>query len=377
MFFTVATYAQKRPGKAMQWKIAAELPGANGQLKALGLAGPVAGIHHNKLIIAGGANFPDSMPWLGGKKKYHDEVYVYERKQNEFVLIQKKIKLPFAIAYAAVCSTEKGVVVAGGENVNGISNKVFLLQWDESTGNVLAKDFPDLPLALTNAAAATFNNKVYIAGGETASGVSNRFLMLDLNISNRSWKQLPSLPIELSHTVLTVQHNSHGLGIYAAGGRKKNQDGVSDLYSSLFEFDLEKNEWITRESLPYALSAGTGIAAGSEYIMLFGGDKGEIFTKTEKLIAAIQKESNEDKKQMMNKEKILLQSTHPGFSSEVLLYNTKKDKWEIIGKIPFEVPVTTTAIRWNDSVIIPSGEIRAGIRTPKILIALLSREKSK
>jgi len=126
MFFTVAIQAQKKQEPALQWRIAAELPVTTTGAEALGVAGPVTGIYKNKLIVAGGANFTDAMPWLGGAKKYHDEVYVYARKGNA-IFLQQQVKLPFRIAYAASCTSAKGIVVAGGENENGISIKSFFL----------------------------------------------------------------------------------------------------------------------------------------------------------------------------------------------------------------------------------------------------------
>jgi hypothetical protein len=68
-FFMLPTLAQKNKVNSIQWKIAGALPATNGQPKALGLAGLVAGVHNGVLIVAGGSNFPGSMPWLGGKKK--------------------------------------------------------------------------------------------------------------------------------------------------------------------------------------------------------------------------------------------------------------------------------------------------------------------
>jgi len=53
----------------------------------------------------------------------------------------------------------------------------------------------------------------------------------------------------------------------------------------------------------------------------------------------------------------------------VLLYDTKKDKWKAFSCIPYDSPVTTTAVKWNNEVIIPGGEIRAGVRTSQILSA--------
>jgi N-acetylneuraminic acid mutarotase len=60
----------------------------------------------------------------------------------------------------------------------------------------------------------------------------------------------------------------------------------------------------------------------------------------------------------------------------VLLYNTLTDSWKTIGNIPFDTPVTTTAVKWGNDVIIPSGEIKAGVRSPNILsVKILQKEK--
>ena len=45
----------------------------------------------------------------------------------------------------------------------------------------------------------------------------------------------------------------------------------------------------------------------------------------------------EKKRQLLNQEKIKLQSTHPGFSKDVLLYDTINDEWKTIDSLPFEV----------------------------------------
>jgi cyclically-permuted mutarotase family protein len=374
MFFTVATYAQKRQGTAMQWKIAAELPASGGQDHSLGLAGPVAGVYHDRLIIGGGANFPEGMPWLGGIKKYYEDVFVF-KKTGSKLLLSAKAKLPFPLAYAASCSSEKGIVVAGGENATGFSDKVFLLKLSPGRSEMTINELPMLPGGVTNASAVTIDGKVFLAGGETVSGVSNQFLVLDLEHPSAGWKQLSPVPVALSHTVLLIQNGKNGKAIYAAGGRKKNAGGISDLYSTLFEFDLQKNKWRERRSLPYPLAAGTGFAIGDRELILTGGDKGDTFQKTEQLIAAIAKEKDEARKDSLYREKNILQSTHPGFSREILSYHVEEDEWKVIDHFPFDTPVTTTAVVWDGCVIIPSGEIMAGIRSPKILIATLHETK--
>jgi N-acetylneuraminate epimerase len=363
MFFTVAIQAQKKQELSLQWTIAAEFPVAANGAKALGVAGAVAGIYKNKMIVAGGANFPDGMPWLGGKKKYSNELYVYVKSSNG-ISLQQRTKLPFNIAYAASCSTSKGILVAGGENENGVSKKTFLIQLANTASVISIQNLPDLPVAISNASVAIKNDKAYLIGGETANAASNQLLVLDLKNTEAGWKELSTTPKQVSHALVLTKENT----IYLIGGRKRNSNGISDLYNSVFAFDLLTNQWTEKKSLPYTLSAGTG-AVYKNQLFVFGGDKGETFHRTEELIAAINAATDEATKKKLTDEKTALQSSHPGFSKEVLAYNIRTNEWSKIGSILYDSPVTTTAVVWGNCFFIPSGEVKAGVRSPYILSA--------
>jgi N-acetylneuraminic acid mutarotase len=152
------------------------------------------------------------------------------------------------------------------------------------------------------------------------------------------------------------------------GGRRKNSNGTSDIFNTVYQFDIKNNQWQQKQPLPYGVSAGTGIVVDKNSILLFGGDKGETFGKEERLSVAISQETNEEKKKELIKKKIELLQSHPGFTNEVLVYNTVADTWRKINPLAVYSPVTTTAIQWGDDIVIPSGEIRAGVRTPNILV---------
>jgi len=368
--------AQRGTLNHIDWSMGATLPPSQDTGKQYGLAGALAGTHHNMLVVAGGANFPDGMPWMGGKKKYYQDIFVF-RKNEEGVIttIGKTFQLPFNLAYGASCSAPEGIICAGGENDNGISSKVLLLMWNTTAQEVVVRTLPDLPVAVSNAAIAYSNNKVYLAGGETSQGVSNQFLYLDLQQLSAGWQPLPTLVKPVSHAVLLEQSNGDHPALYLVGGRKRNKDSISDLYTDVYEFDQKNQQWYGRKQLPYPLSAGTGVATGASYLLLFGGDKGETFQKAEALIAAISREKDEVKKQQLNAEKIALQAAHPGFSKEVLLYNTITDVWTVIDTIPYEGQVTTAAVKWGEDFIIPSGEIKAGVRTPHIIRGTPSKKQ--
>ena len=375
MLFPSAAHTQKRQLPGIQWKIAGRLPASPGQQEAFGFAGPVTGISNGMLLVAGGANFPDGMPWEGGKKKYYKDVYIYSRRNEKLARKSIVCSLPFNIAYAATCSTKLGILYAGGENEQGISSKVILLQWNTVLKNIDTENLPDLPVALTNACVTECKNAVYIAGGETATGVSDKLYCLYLNNIAAGWKELSPVPAPVSHMVMITQSNGDHECIYLAGGRKKNENGISDLYTAVYIFDPEINKWTEKKSLPYALTAGTGIACGLNYIVLFGGDKGNDFHQAELMAAQIKIETDDTVKLQLVQQKNQLQASHPGFSKEILLYNTITGKWTSEGAVSFPAQVTTTALKWNEVIFIPGGEIRAGVRTPLIISAFINNTK--
>lgn len=382
--------AQKSNTFRMNWLIVDSLPPPN-----IGVAGAFSGIHNGAIIVAGGANFPNGMPWERGKKQYSNEVYVFsihrngtsrhnregklKRHNQSFNLIEKR-------AYGASVSTRKGIFCIGGENEKGASNKAFLMKWDNKNQQIEYQNLTNLPLPLTNVSATIMGNTIYVVGGESDNKTTQSFLSLDMSESNAAWKILPDLPKPISNAVVVAQSKS----IYVIGGRAKTASGISDLYNSTFKFDFKQNIWIPLPNISgcsisnisdgqqniAALSAGTGVSIGHQSIILLGGDKGETFHKVETLLAAINLEKEEGKKQDLILKKNQLLAAHPGFSKDILLYDTETNKWTKIGTIPFDSPVTTTAFKSGKRIFIPSGEIRAGVRTPHILaVDILQNEK--
>ena len=369
MLNNMPAVAQSKKVISIEWKTIAELPPFRDQSKSIGVAGPVVGIINNKLIVAGGANFPDKMPWQGGKKIYYNNISIFNKEKEQ--VFQEKIQnsLTSNIAYAANCITPLGVVYAGGENELGLSDKVYLLQWDEASNSMRQTKLPDLPVETTNGSLVCIDNTIYFLGGETLTNTTNQFYSLNLIKINQGWMTLPVLPKPLSNMVVVAQYLDGQKQIYLMGGRAKQKNGISDFSSDVYSFDIHLKIWDKKKSLPYPLSAGTGAVFSEKYILLFGGDRGERFNKVEQTISNINLEKDELRKENLISIKNKLLESHPGFSNEILLYNTQKNIWLSNGFIPFNTSVTTNLVQWGDEIIIPSGEIKAGVRTPRIISA--------
>jgi cyclically-permuted mutarotase family protein len=346
------------------------LPPALGDSVQPGLAGPIAGVHGNFVLVAGGANFEDGLPWRGGKKKYHDEIFLMEKTKSEsYLWKQSSEKLPLAMAYSACVSTDQGLISIGGEDLDSPINDVFLFSFQD--GIVNRTSYPGLPVATSSAGAALIGQTVFVVGGLTSKGATSAFYSFDLNQPEKGWRILPELPIALSHGVVVSQNDGKETCIYIIGGRNKTSE-VSTFYSSVWKYTPSKQKWeqegdIISDGKPLGLSAGTGIALGSDQIFLFGGDPGIFFNRTERMNNAIEKASGEDERQKLWNEKDAMLSNHPGFSKDILTFNTISKTWTKMDQIAGESPVTTTAFMWNTKVVIPSGEVRPGIRTPNLI----------
>jgi N-acetylneuraminic acid mutarotase len=103
-------------------------------------------------------------------------------------------------------------------------------------------------------------------------------------------------------------------------------------------------------------------------ILIFGGDKGLIYNQTEELILKEKVADSQEERQRVKQTKDKLQQTHPGFSRELLGYDRTANQWKKLGELPFATPVTTSAIVDQNRIYIPSGEIRAGVRSPMLRI---------
>lgn len=373
---TTDTLSQKKAVNHIEWKKAAQLQNDDGSI-SLGFAGAINGITNDVLIVSGGANFQDKMPWEGGKKHYSKEIHVLQKCNNTYSW-NKEVQstLPEPIAYCGSTSTDLGVVYIGGENENGLSNKAFILKWNASKNEVEIKSLPNFPVAITNIGLTHIGNVVYAIGGDEATKSSNDFLSLDLNSKNPEWKTLPKLPIALANSVTVVQKDKNGTNIYVIGGRTKTPSGISDLHNTTFVFNIKKQIWESRANISDGknttnFSAGAGVAIGNHSIVIVGGDNGENFHKIETYLSQIAKTDSPEEKAKLAAEKNKLNTNHEGFYKGILVYDTRTDSWSTIGELPFLAHVTTTATLWNDEIVLSNGEVKPGIRTPDVMLGTI------
>lgn len=370
---TTDALSQKKAINHLEWKKAAQLQNADSSV-SLGFAGAINGVSNDVLIVTGGANFQDKMPWEGGKKQYSKEIHVLQKCNDTYSWIKNtQSTLPEPIAYCGSTSTDLGVVYVGGENENGLSNKAFILKWNATKNEVEATSLPNFPVSITNIGLTHIGNVVYAIGGDEATKSSDLFLSLDLTSNNPEWKTLPKLPIALANSVVVAQKDKDGIHIYVIGGRTKTSSGISDLHNTTFAFNIKKQIWESRSTISDGehttnFSAGAGVAVGNHSILIVGGDNGTVFHKIETYLSLIAQTNSPEEKAKLISDKNVLNTNHDGFYKGILLYDTLTNTWSKIGELPFLAHVTTTATMWNDKIVLSNGEIKPGIRTPDVML---------
>jgi len=320
----------------MDWQSLPELP------NPVGVAGPFVGVHNDALIVAGGANF--ERPVWDHPKVWHDSIHVLINTASGPVWKSGGV-LPRPIGYGASVSTPDGVLCIGGNDAETTLQSVFLLRWNVAAQRIEIVEMPDLPHPLAFSQAAISGKTVYLAGGQTASEIesaTNQLYSLDLTKQQASWQRLADIPGPNRAFNLTVaQHNGFDDCIYILSGRG-SENGVIKFLTDVWEFNTLTKSFRQRADVPRCVMAGTAIHVGQSHIWIPSGDDGSLFDQTD-----------------------VLKDDHPGFRREMLAYHTITDTWTTVGETPAN-QVTTTAVWWNGSIAIASGEVRPRMRTPAV-----------
>lgn len=320
----------------IKWSAELCLPVQSGKPNA-GVAGAFSGFIGNELILAGGANFPDEVPWRNGQKTWWNILYsIYPEDPHPEWSVQSDV-LPGALAYGISIELPEGLLCIGGCDSVKCSSEVFLLQ---KKGKHIEKteDWPSLPVPLANATGTLLDNHIYVAGGQENMShpeATGHFYLLDLANREKGWVELPSWPGEpRGYAVSVAQSDGFDNCFYLFSGRNYRPDGSVKVLTDGYVYNPRLNSWKKLKG-KFPVMAGTALATGANHILFLGG--------VPELIAG--------------------SDTHPGFDPAVRLYHTITHTLTEKEKAPYPLAVTTTLARKNHTFYIASGEIKPGIRT--------------
>lgn len=303
-----------------------------------GFAGMFAGVSHDALIVAGGANFPDRKPWEGGTKVWYDTIFVLESPNSEWKIGGK---LPRPLGYGVSVTYRDTVVCIGGGDACQNSRDCFRLEWQD--GRIVTTTLPPLPTTVANACGALVGNVVYVAGGQETPDSTTALrtvFTLDLSSTAHEWKQLPVLPE--NGRILAVAASFDDAFWIMGGAELLPAPGGKSIRKYLTNAARYAPElgWEAVPDLPTpVVAAPTPAPIANSGIHVLGGDDASQLT--------------------------VAPADHRGFSTAILKYDPAEKTWQRTGEHPAP-RVTVPCVRWRDMYVFPSGEQRPGKRSPEV-----------
>ena len=322
------------------WNQSWVLPPKDGRANP-GLAGAFSGFVGPWFVLAGGANFPDQMPWQGGKKHWYAELYAVCLSDTNPTWVVLEDFLPRPMAYGASIALDESLLCIGGADPDTCYQDVFEIKWSQGRFEIDTA-WPSLPCPLSNATASRAGNLIFVAGGQSSmhpEQATHHVFQLDLSDREAGWQTVAPWPGDArGFAVSCAIQSQDSTCFYLLGGRNYQPDGTLEVLEDGFVYQVESRQWRKlQETFP--VMAGTAFLHETGSVILLGG--------VPRLIPG--------------------SDTHPGFDNQVRVYDPKCDQLTVIGESPFPIAVTTSVTYRDGRFYIGSGEIKPGIRAPYLL----------
>ena len=300
---------------------------------SLGLSGPFAGTSNGALIVAGGVGFPNSgMENLG--ELWRQRIYVLEEGAGSW---KTGFQLQHPLAHGTGVSSGDSLILIGGRGADRHYSTVYRLRW--RNGAIEQSSLPDLPKTCALTSAALLGDTIYVAGGRetpSADQALKNFWALDLSMPSPQWEVLDPWPGPARISPVAAAQDG---AVYLFGGAELLRDEQDQLTRRALgdAYRYRPGEgWEAVADLPRAAAAAPGVSVGQSHVLVFGGGDAASFERRDEP-----------------------ESKPAGFRQDVLAYHTITDTWVGVGTLPAGL-ASTTAVHWQDRIVIPGGETALG-----------------
>lgn len=335
-----------------------------------GVSGVSIGVHNNRLIVAGGCNFPKVSAAAGGEKVFYKDVYMLNIESdiapNEWIKCKPFIH---EVAYGASVNTDKGIVFIGGQNKKGSLSSAILVAYDDKKDELTYTKLPDLPVGHFNGDATIADNIIYVAGGSFSDNAKGDVYFLDMNNTSKGWSKV-SVPSEYERQQpILFTHDSK---VLIAGGYDEK---AAKAFTDILVHDTNKNQWIKYANItPQEPQLRTFVGASSinyenDQVVFAGGVNYERFTAALERIKKTQEASKSDNQVLLatlleTKDKYMTQAPEwYRFNKTLLLFDHKSKEWSSLGEYDQLARAGAGITMANDKLYIICGELKPGIRT--------------
>ena len=370
----IATNACKtNKNKSSDMKITfTELPpnGLEGNLTK-GVSAAFAALINDKLIYAGGANFPDKLGFEGGAKVYYDEIMQFDERENRWKLIGK---LPHPAAYGvSVVFNDKALWLGGNNDAQTLTSS-YLISYSDS---LKIESFPSLPAKMDNFAGCSIHNLVFVGGGNQDGKPSNDFYYIKAE-KDKNWTKLPSFPgFPRVQPVMAALKSKDDTEVYVLGGFYGG-DSINppSVATDVLKYSFSKKEWTVvgtqkdnETNLPFSLVGATAMPVDNKFILCLGGVNYDIFLNavSSQYDIANDKTITNEERSKKNYEFSKNYMTQPveyyKFNQECRIFDIAAQSWITVATSEHTARAGATLVFNDKTFYNVQGELKPGVRS--------------
>jgi N-acetylneuraminate epimerase len=244
------------------------------------ISGQFAGVSHGALLVVGGSSF-EKPPYDGGVKQWLDTIQVLVPHASQW----QTFHTSGPIAYGGSITWGDALIMAGGSDGRNNFREVRKVEWiGDKPIETKLPPLP-IPLANCEAALIG-NRMFVFGGQQspTAASASNSLFSLDLVNPQSGWQTLDALPGPAR--ILPVFASAgpdlyvFGGAELTPSGRRYLRDGWRWRTA---EGRTSREGWRPVPRPPFAMVAAPAVMLSAKSIAVFGGDDGEFALRVEEL----------------------------------------------------------------------------------------------
>ena len=305
---------------------------------AKGVSAPFCGAIQDVLVVAGGANFPDRSLLEGGAKRVYADIWAKAPHGRRWVHAGV---LPDSTAYGATFAVDSALVLAGGNICGAPTDRVYELRL--RYGKAVLRTLPQLPMPMEQCGWTRDGDRLYLVGGIGTTGV------YACTVGEYVWSKVADLPEPL---VQPVAFASDGK-LFVWGGFNPETLAVSDRGRC-----LDDALWRETAAIPdggtFVGAAGATLPDGR--LVVVGGVNRAIFARA-------LHNTPEDRIPYLSKEPAEYQ-----FRQDVFAFDPEAETWETLDTVPAcALAGPGLAVRPDGGLYVAGGELKPGVRSPRIL----------
>ncbi len=317
----------------------------------LGVSACYAGFIGDRLVMAGGCNFPTP-----GNKTYYSGIYAatVDRDTLNWQLVGS---LPETAAYGTTVAIGDSLLFIGGCNNSHSLATVYSIRLDGTDGMAVVTRLADMPFTVDNAAACIAGNNIYVVGGNQNGQPSGNVLIKDMD--HTAWRVGSTVPHGpcVQPICATVGDELFVWGGFHANGTDSHVNTIGAAYS------LNTKSWRTLEA-PTSSSGKMTLTGGVSWthgdtIYATGGVNKDIF-----LDAISQRYERVDKNKYLDQP-----INWYKFSGNLYRYDTKHGKWLRTTFADKRLArAGAAAVSTTKGMYYIGGELKPAVRTPQIVL---------